>query len=261
MYFFEILPEKVINLPTINSLGYSDVNNAYGPMIRTEYIVHYVVAGKGYFDGKPMEAGQGFLILPGEEHEYHFDKNEPWAYIWFKSLDKNIKAFFDLHGAVDGVFSYHNRDELLSVIEQLKPLGNKIKTTSRLGELFLHIFNSCILNDNTDGRLNSNYYCDYCKRYIDLHIDMPVSVSTLCDMLGITQPYLYKIFMKEFGISPKRYIIQRKIKKAKNMLLETDASISVIATSVGFADTISFSKFFKSSVGTSPSAFRSKKDI
>lgn len=55
------------------------------------------------------------------------------------------------------------------------------------------------------------------------------------------------------------YIVQRKILQAKSMLLETNASISTIATSLGFYDTLAFSKFFKSMAGTSPSAFRNSK--
>ena len=60
--------------------------HSYGPTIRTYYLIHYVVSGKGRFRCPDKEfclgAGDLFLIPPDEVMFYQADKKEPWSYIW-----------------------------------------------------------------------------------------------------------------------------------------------------------------------------------
>lgn len=74
-------------------------------------------------------------------------------------------------------------------------------------------------------------------------------------ILGISQPYLYRIFVKKCGRSPKQYLEKCKLKEAKRLLCETDMSITEVANSIGFPDVLAFSKFFKHSTHISPSNF------
>ncbi len=256
MLFYDIIPKDTTRIPLMCCIGYSDVDCAYGPIIRDQYIVHYVVSGKGTFNGLPVEAGQGFLITPGMMHEYRYDEKDPWAYLWFKSYDKDILPLFEMHEAVNNIFNYKNREEILAVVNRISSKKRGSFTATQIGEFFIHIFNECIKSEKPSNLSSSQKYCEWCKKYIDLNIDKSVSVATLCELLGITQPYLFKIFKSELGISPKQYIIQRKIKHAKSMLSETDTPISTVALSLGFYDTIAFSKFFKSVTGISPTAYR-----
>ena len=67
--------------------------HSYGPMMRTQYLFHYVVSGKGTFRTKnhsySLTAGQGFMILPDQVTYYQADKETPWEYIWigFDGID------------------------------------------------------------------------------------------------------------------------------------------------------------------------------
>ncbi|MDV4744436.1 helix-turn-helix domain-containing protein [Enterococcus faecium] len=61
---------------------------------------------------------------------------------------------------------------------------------------------------------------------------------------------------EEIGVSPKKYLTNLKINKAKKLLTESDDPINLIAGSVGFADALSFSKFFRKELGLSPTEFR-----
>lgn len=58
----------------------------YGPAIRNNYIIHFVLEGTGYYyvnDTKyTITKNQGFLIRPNEVTFYQSDKNDPWTYIW-----------------------------------------------------------------------------------------------------------------------------------------------------------------------------------
>ena len=60
--------------------------HSFGPAVRPNYILHYILKGKGrYVIGSEeycLGAGQGFLIEPEVQTFYEADKEDPWAYLW-----------------------------------------------------------------------------------------------------------------------------------------------------------------------------------
>lgn len=73
-----------------------------------------------------------------------------------------------------------------------------------------------------------------------------ITVEELLDLVGVSQPYLYKIFKNKFNMSIKEYITYHKINRAKKLLIETDMLITEIANPVGCSDVLAFSKAFSS---------------
>ncbi len=86
----------------INNMGYSDDVNIthYGPAKRNNYIIHYVLSGKGYFNNNFVEEGQGFLITPQMPEYYYPDNENPWEIFWitFENIP-NISLIFDEYNA------------------------------------------------------------------------------------------------------------------------------------------------------------------
>ena len=46
--------------------------------------IHYVIGGKGYFNGSAIRVGQAFIVYKNDFCEYYPDKNDPWTYIWLR---------------------------------------------------------------------------------------------------------------------------------------------------------------------------------
>ena len=67
---------------------------------------------------------------------------------------------------------------------------------------------------------------------------------------------IYNLFIKYENISPKNYLSNLKLRKAKAMLTNTTLSISEIAISNGFSDVLYFSRYFSKKVGVSPGVYR-----
>lgn len=241
----------------IDNIGTSkDVNNnRFGPGQRDVYLVHYVVGGKGYFNNIPICSGQGFLVSP-EDYEYYYpDTDNPWEYVWVTSHDRKMAEIFKLYDAhpQTHIFDYSSTQIIKNIIPTLQKNHNKVFLPTEILEIYLQMLNSHIsLNDISSGE----YYFKYAKNYVSSHIYMPVQVKDLTDALGISQQYLYKIFIKNCGISPKQYINTMKIEKAKQLLMKTDMSVNEIANSVGYYDALSFSKFFSLQTGMSPKAYK-----
>ena len=228
----------------------------FGPGRRDLYIIHYVISGVGYFNGNRVSKGQGFLITPGMAEHYYPDKANPWTFLWVIFSGSEVEKIFKEYNAdpQTHIFEYSNIDSIMKAVNTI--IGNKHRyTTSELFEFYLNIFNNHRYIHRTH-QSSSDIYCEYAVNYINLNLYRTVTVEELTDILGITQPYLYKIFTNKYGISPKKYITDCKLSKAKQLLTETDLPVCEVAASVGDADSLSFSKQFKKLTGYSPTTFR-----
>lgn len=61
-------------------------SHSYGPAVRNSYMLHYIHSGKGIYQtgGKTysLQAGDLFLMIPGERIFYQADEEDPWVYSW-----------------------------------------------------------------------------------------------------------------------------------------------------------------------------------
>ena len=95
----------------IENIGFSSdpVNNKFGPGKRDLYLIHYVISGKGYYNGNPVAAGQGFLIKPHTYEYYYPDTDNPWTFLWVTSLDTVMEDIFRTLAADENtkIFNYN----------------------------------------------------------------------------------------------------------------------------------------------------------
>ncbi len=246
--------------PQIYSIGFSDDPRItrFGPSVRNQYIIHYVLSGKGTFNGSPVGRGQGFLIVPGMHEEYFPDTMDPWSFLWVISEDPCMQVFFDCHQAngKTGIFRFQNLYELEPIVQRLLACTDSFSSSTQLAELFLHIFHACVATERKGQRSAAELYFEFSVNYVKTNLHLPLSVADICQATGITQPYLYRIFKQAAGCSPKQYISGCKLTEAKRLLLQTELSVSQIAASVGFENVLDFSKFFAKQTGISPSGYR-----
>lgn len=250
-------------LLNISSIGYAKNPKItrFGPGTRNAYIVHYVISGKGYFNGSTVCAGQGFLITPGMLEEYFPDRSDPWEFLWTYSYDEKFADLLPYFSAdpKTSVFNFNFSAKLKEFIPTLTSNTSSLYSSFEMLEFFMSIFKNHFNSPSNQSSLpNTRIYFDAAVNYIQSNIFTPVTVQDLTTFLGITQPYLYRIFKKYLSVSPKQYIIDVKLKKAQNLLKETNLTVTQVANSVGFKDVVDFSKFFSSRIGISPLIYRKK---
>lgn len=245
----------------INSIGYAKdpaVTRCIGP--RDQYIIHYVLSGKGYFNGSPVGSGEGFLITPKMMAEYYCNKKEPWEFVWIISEDYRMKELFEYYQAdcSTHIFQYNYVTDIRNLANRLISDTNKLYTSFEMLELFLSFFKYESLKQTSNEINNTEIYFNAAKKYINSNISMKLTVCELTEFLGISQPYLYKIFKEKLALSPKQYINNCKINHSIELLEKTNLTITQISNSVGFGDALSFSKFFRLNTGLSPQNYRKR---
>ena len=92
--------------------------------------------------------------------------------------------------------------------------------------------------------------------YIDARLDQPISVGELSSLSKLSGSYFIRAFKRTFDVTPHAYIVRRRLKRAKVLMLTTDLTLSEIAMSCGFTDQAHLSKKFRQSHNQSPAAWR-----
>lgn len=258
---YEIFSDNSISPLKINTIGFSSDTEVtkFGPGQRNLYIIHYVLTGKGYFNGIPVNEGQGFLIYPEQDEEYYSDPSNPWEFLWIISSDNAMKEIFNRYYTNNEayIFDFYSVTEVRKIANEVVTKNGDILGSLKMLEMYLHILNSHTYTKlPTQRKTNCEIYLEFCADFIETNIHKKITVEELSDLVGVSQPYLYKIFKNKFNMSIKEYITYYKINRAKKLLVETNMLITEIANSVGYSDVLAFSKAFSSKEKVSPQKYR-----
>ena len=86
--------------------------------------------------------------------------------------------------------------------------------------------------------------------------DNDLSISHLSSLCGISEVYFRKIFVHRFGVSPKEYMINKKMEYATQLLASNQLKVSDVARLCGYTEPCHFSREFKKRFGITPKDFR-----
>ena len=234
----------------------------WGAGVRFSYIIHYIISGRGVFYCGPnkfeLRAGDIFVIYPGTVVKYVADESDPWHYAWINFRGNDSKQIFSKMGITPlaPIKSVECGERMVNIIrtmptERNADIQTNLGFSQKLYEILL-----LLMSDGEPEERTENSYLTAAVRYVKAHYNENISVEGISDHIGISRKYLFAIFKKLKGVSPKEYIIDYRIRRAKELLSNTDISIANVAYSVGYSDPLMFSKMFKIRVGVSPREYR-----
>ena len=164
----------------VNYCGYQQCSPGHkaGPFIRTSYLIHVVVRGSGiyYYHGKifPVQAGQAFLIYPGETTTYIADHNTPWEYGWVGCSGYRIPELLREVGFTEDnpVLSLHKADTLMSIIlsmmdAQKMTLSDELFRTAELLRFFGMMLQDHGQAPSLDRLYSGETYAQVALRYLN----------------------------------------------------------------------------------------------
>lgn len=246
--------------------GYS-----YGPIIRDKHILHYILQGEGHLELNkriyPIYEKQTFFIPAGCPGFYQASQEHPWHYIWIlfhgpKGDEIMEKLGVSKHQPVFSPVGYPCADT--SILEQLlfQILEKSQQKYAGLGRLYVFFQEmlSLSLYEQTPAEAvtSPKHYAEMVMNYISEKYSEPIHIQGIADYCGLDRSYLGKVFRHETGLTPQRYLMEFRMSRAKELLLNTDIPVQHVSYSVGYNDPLAFSKVFRQEVGMSPTEFRKK---
>lgn len=240
--------------------------HSFGPAVRPNYILHYIMEGKGKFlvNGEEynLQKGQGFLIEPEVQTFYQADEEVPWTYLWIGFGGKKAEDYLRDLGLNKKqlIFQCGCGEELKQIVYSMLKHRKYTAANEYFLEGLLYTFFGT-LKENMEiagnaGEKDGNLYVRKAVEFIQNNYADPVRVKDIADYVGVNRSYLYTLFQDNLQLSPKEYLTNFRLTRAAELLQLTDLSVETVAMSCGYQDALGFSKIFKAKMGITPSAYR-----
>jgi AraC-like DNA-binding protein len=212
--------------------------DSYGLSFCNEGQITYIQDGVEYLSNERCA-----VILPkGGSYTIKRDKTGSFPVINFDCLDFLCDRIT--------VIPIENAEELIADYKRMKKLFCFDENRAQIFSIFYGMLHK-LSSDNIPCELLGAVRLiksDYC--------DGSLTNAKLASECNISEVYFRKLFTKHFGISPKQFIIDVRIQKAKQLLAEGSLKISAVSEKCGFSTPYHFCKLFKQHVGISPSDYR-----
>lgn len=99
-------------------------------------------------------------------------------------------------------------------------------------------------------------------QYLETHFSSPdLTNKVLAQQCNISEIYFRKLFVKTFHTTPKQYILEARLNKARRLLTDGVLKISAVAEQCGFSNPYHFCRLFKERTGLTPSEFIKRNQI
>ncbi|MBQ7573447.1 MAG: helix-turn-helix transcriptional regulator [Clostridia bacterium] len=257
-----------IHFALLHSLYIMHDDNWYEEKTKMEYVIWCISKGNVYItvNKKQFIAKEGDVVffMPGTRYTAKSD-NAGCEFLYQKYIiefGNNINILSETN--LSGVLSNPDISVLQSkYVDGILSLRNKVYSLNAYS-LFLMFFSECIenikgnglelFNKNVPSMAHSDIWrvMSYMGEYYYNNLD----IAKLSNMAHLSEKHFIHQFKNTVGISPKQYIIQCRMRKASDMLINSDANISEIARIVGYNDIYTFSKAFKKYHDISPTEYR-----
>lgn len=217
----------------------------------------WTVEGRGEFllDGKTqaVKAGDIFIYRPGHAHILRA-QSPVWEYCWLTLDHSEVGEWLDGFGldkprtspgpCPTGLFM-----QLISALKECTPQGERRAA---------HLAHAILLAASSrTGEPEAGSIAERARRLLDVHCHDPAwSVSDAVGELKIHRTTLLRAFQKDYGMTPSRYLQNRRIQKALSLLRDNDLQIQEVAWRAGFSDPNYFARAVHAATGMSPREFR-----
>lgn len=262
-----IVKEKELVSLSVYNVGFQKCDSLYqwGPGIRDHYLIHYIINGEGFYtvNGKQhhLYAGDAFLVYPNTEIQYQADEENPWEYTWvgFTGSDAAmILRATDFTEKKPYIRNVPNGNEIKRQLIHIydargTEFENALEMTGRLYTTLALFINGAT---NQAPQNSATTYVQKGIEYISANYSYPITVEDIASYIGLSRSHLFRSFQTILGVSPKEYLTDFRIKQACYLLKHSSLSITAIANSIGFDNSLYFSKTFHKIKGMSPKEYR-----
>ncbi len=241
-----------VKIISVVSPSWSENNTQVAP--RPYNALSFRLSGNAVFEngGVRCETQDSDILFMPENVGYHLKSG----------AEKIIAVHFELEGKKQNCFEVF-RPEKVDRFRELFSSISDIWEEKRAGYI-LHATSVFyrILEEIVKQNARKDHTPDYDKIRDTVHYinksftDSSLTVEGLCRMSSISDTYFRRLFFREFGTTPSKYISELRISYAAELLESGYYSVSDAAAEAGFTDTKYFSRVFRKFYGKSPLEYK-----
>ena len=243
----------------------------FGPSLRDNYIVHFVISGKGRYTVNDtthhLGAGDFFLIRPNELVDYEADAEDPWEYYWIGFSGNRVKEILQTNGigAKDYIGKIDTKEALREKFESFMQSDFFDDSKKLVNQAFFYdIFSFFkIHSENMEMGVRVSQTKKYSEAFL-LYVENnyyreDLTIEEIAKSMFLHPSYFSQVIKEELGLNALKYLNLYRMNKASQLLKTTELSIEEISNAVGYENRHSFSRAFKNRFHSSPSEYKAEK--
>lgn len=233
-----------------------DEERAYHPEETLSFIRCVAGGGKIFTDRGEFDISENeYIILPFSHITKYKSTRRVFGYRWtnFLSHGKNMPALYT-------VFYSTVTDEEEKAFDKFLLFGNNYSNKSYADFLFTDYYYRVTAKAEIDSVLNkkqsSNRQIDDICSYVVQKVFTKLTVDELSAFFDISPRRLHQIFTEQLGISPKQFILKKKMEEGYRLLVQTSMPVNKIADLLCFSSAYHFTNEFGKTFGMTPTSVR-----
>lgn len=159
-----------------------------------------------------------------------------------------------VRGGISVELAFSMADSFIQQIEEIDDIA-EVEMFKRASQ---RAYATIVHEQKHDNKNQNNPLVEGVKNYIFSHLHENIKIDEIAASLHVNADYLSHLFSNHEGVTIKRYILQEKVCRSKNLLCYSDFSLQEIAFYLGFSTQSYFTKIFREFVGMTPGDYRKK---
>ena len=271
----EILPLlKNSGLFSLSSGGWHNCNDLY-KISRPEGFAYPLIIATLSGAGTLRIKDKDYLLTGGTvafvprnvPNIYQTQKGNHWEFYWLHTSGNLSNQFLDT-AAISGSFTIPSGsgfDYISSIEKIIKLCDNNAKyhtalvLSEKLSEL-LHAL-AIYLSKASGNAPRADSLSNKVIAYLEQHYSEQVKLDNVANMLFVSKSHLIRVFKKETGCTPHRYLVDYRLIRSAQMLKHNNYSIESIAEKVGFSSSSHYISNFRRLFGITPMRYHEQRDM
>ncbi|WP_428867827.1 AraC family transcriptional regulator [Clostridium sediminicola] len=254
----------------INRAGRNQANTELNIKRNSAYpycSIHYVSRGSVFLFYKSkkflLKKGDMFLLDPYNSHHYGINCNDFISLEWIEFAGGDSANIMNsVLNNISPIIEAPQNNRILNYLRRIFFFLNNYNEkniyiiSKFLYSILLYIIEISEYSYKSESLNSSKSKLKRVLDYIENNLEDNLSIENLSKISNYSPAYFARLFLKITGTTPGKYILNRRINKAKEFLCTTDKKIENISNDLGFCNTSHFIRNFKNIEGLTPNEFR-----
>ena len=232
------------------------------------YNFEYVISGKGYIETRdktlPVGKGDLYFLNKLQQHTYYADKQAPYEKLFIVVEGSLADKMLEAHGVTESALVVHA--DARALFEQIIALSDRhegqfidAEAYTEISSILLKLI-QLVKPPDFNTTAMDEHPATIIKNYIDYNIYDKITLAEIADTVHLSVSQTERIFKAKYGVSPVRYMLDKKLEVAKHLFITTYLNVTEVSKRLAFSDIKYFSRLFKAKFGQSPSRYMKQQE-